>query len=362
MKKCFCMLLACLLMLTAAALAECSLCGGDTVCDTCQGNGYVLMQAFGSDEQIKVVCTAGCADGRCPDCPALPEIKPYAFQDKNVEAAVRMALGKQDGDVVTLEEIQQITKLDMSGVSVRRLSDVCRMTALEELNLSGCGLENLPLMDGLTSLHTLDLSNNALTSVSSLKALKGLRRLDVSGNQVQDLSPLDALASLETLNVSGNPGAPAPEATLVPEVTPTPRPKVQGAFLNAAPKASSTPKPTSKPLPTPEPTAKPTAKPANGEKKITVEVFIGDDHRKYTVTTKENYLLDALLGCGLVEGEEVSWGFNVTIVDGVKANYNRRGEYWSILEYSGGKYVSMSDSIAYRRIEDGERYAFEMVR
>ena len=72
-------------------------------------------------------------------------------------------------------------------------------------------------------------------------------------------------------------------------------------------------------------------------------------------------MLDALLEEGLVKGEDVSWGFNVTIVDGVKANYNRKGEYWSILEYVDGKYTSMMDSLANRKVRDGDRYAFTLV-
>ena len=90
-------------------------------------------------------------------------------------------------------------------------------------------------------------------------------------------------------------------------------------------------------------------------------MFIGDDHRKYTITTKETYVLDALLEANLIEGEDVSWGFNVTVVDGVKANYNRKGEYWSILEYVGGSYQSLMDSLGARVVEDGDRYAFRLM-
>ncbi|MBQ7886638.1 MAG: hypothetical protein IJ313_07065 [Clostridia bacterium] len=65
------MLALCLLMLFTCASAEiCALCGGDDVCDTCAGNGYLLMQSYGSDETVKVACTAGCDNGSCPVCTA----------------------------------------------------------------------------------------------------------------------------------------------------------------------------------------------------------------------------------------------------------------------------------------------------
>ena len=71
MTKRFWMLLVCLLLACGVALAECVICGGDSVCDTCDGNGYLLMQAYGSDEQLKVACMAeGCNNGACTLCEA----------------------------------------------------------------------------------------------------------------------------------------------------------------------------------------------------------------------------------------------------------------------------------------------------
>jgi len=58
-------------LLCSPALAQvCMLCGGDGVCDACEGKGYVSMQAYGSAETVKIACTAGCADGKCPQCNA----------------------------------------------------------------------------------------------------------------------------------------------------------------------------------------------------------------------------------------------------------------------------------------------------
>lgn len=47
---------------------SCVLCGGDGICESCAGYGYVLMQAYDSEETVKVTCTAGCNNGRCPNC------------------------------------------------------------------------------------------------------------------------------------------------------------------------------------------------------------------------------------------------------------------------------------------------------
>lgn len=59
----------CLLMLAPSALADvCALCGGDGICDTCSGNGYLLMQSYDSGDMVKIACTASCNDGSCPNC------------------------------------------------------------------------------------------------------------------------------------------------------------------------------------------------------------------------------------------------------------------------------------------------------
>lgn len=52
---------------TASAEA-CQICGGNSVCNTCQGVGYQIMESYDSSEQVRVKCAAGCDDGRCPEC------------------------------------------------------------------------------------------------------------------------------------------------------------------------------------------------------------------------------------------------------------------------------------------------------
>lgn len=52
------------------------------------------------------------------------------------------------------------------------------------------------------------------------------------------------------------------------------------------------------------------------------------------LTENQDSVLDCLLENGLVGGETESWGFNVTEAAGVKANYDRDGTYFNILEYN----------------------------
>lgn len=83
---------------------------------------------------------------------------------------------------------------------------------------------------------------------------------------------------------------------------------------------------------------------ANGEEEMTVlgqgeksvMVLVVDDmggENAFEVRTDETFLMDALVGVELIEVEEVSWGYNITTVNGVKADYEKDQAYWSILEF-----------------------------
>ena len=50
------------------ASSACVMCGGDGVCDTCSGKGYLEMKAYGSNDTVRVACNGGCAEGQCTAC------------------------------------------------------------------------------------------------------------------------------------------------------------------------------------------------------------------------------------------------------------------------------------------------------
>ena len=66
-----------------------------------------------------------------------------------------------------------------------------------------------------------------------------------------------------------------------------------------------------------------------------VYVVLGNstDAKHYRVSTDESTLLAALQGVSLVAGENASWGYYITGVDGIAADESK-SEYWSIYEFS----------------------------
>ena len=85
-----------------------------------------------------------------------------------------------------------------------------------------------------------------------------------------------------------------------------------------------------------------------GDKTILVVVAASqDDMAAYEVKTDADTLLDALLEVELIEVEKASWGYNVVSVAGVRADYEKDGSYWVILEQdeATGEFVRMETGI-----------------
>lgn len=62
---------------------------------------------------------------------------------------------------------------------------------------------------------------------------------------------------------------------------------------------------------------------------VTVMPTVYDYVTEFDVYTDEGNLVDALLGVRLIEGDAVSWGFNITSVDGRAVDY-AQGGYWHV--------------------------------
>lgn len=68
-----------------------------------------------------------------------------------------------------------------------------------------------------------------------------------------------------------------------------------------------------------------------GAKTVTVELEVEDHLITFTVKTDEEILGDALLAVDLISGEEGPYGLYVKVVNGMTADFDRDGYYWSLL-------------------------------
>ena len=98
-------------------------------------------------------------------------------------------------------------------------------------------------------------------------------------------------------------------------------------------------------------------KPVEGSKAITIEVVDDKQESKvYDVKTDAEYLrqaMDEAKKQGLsFEGEEGQYGLNLLVINGVRADYNKDGAYWSILvneEYG-------MNGVDTQPVKDGDAY------
>lgn len=90
----------------------------------------------------------------------------------------------------------------------------------------------------------------------------------------------------------------------------------------------------------------------NGAKTIEVTVEAGEYSVVFTVKTDKDTLADALVEHGLILGEETQYGLSVYYVNGIKADWNTDGAYWSV--YEGESYAT--SGVSFIEVEDGDSF------
>ena len=93
-----------------------------------------------------------------------------------------------------------------------------------------------------------------------------------------------------------------------------------------------------------------------GDKTVEVEVKAEDKSITFTVKTNAETLADALLEHSLIEGEDSQYGIYIKKVNGIQADYETDGYYWSLLK-NGEYLMTGADTTS---ISSGEHY--ELVR
>ena len=109
-------------------------------------------------------------------------------------------------DISPLAGLSKLTSLQMGGVVIDDLSAVSGLQNLISLTVfNGEQALDLTPLAGLSNLQALTLRNNKITDVSPLATLTNLTYLDLEGNEITDVTPLASLTKLNRLSLSGNP-------------------------------------------------------------------------------------------------------------------------------------------------------------
>lgn len=105
------------------------------------------------------------------------------FTDAALEARVREAVGKPEGDI-TVSEAAAVKKLDLSN------------TSFDDMNSKNGGIHDISDLKYFTGLEDLNLSFNDLHDLSPLADLTSLTSLGFTGIKADDLTVLKGLTNL----------------------------------------------------------------------------------------------------------------------------------------------------------------------
>ena len=139
-----------------------------------------------------------------------PEQKPGAvvrILDLNLRAAIAEALGKGHNALITVEDMERLSKLDVRSKSIPDLTGLQFATNLSELNIGDNEVSDLSPIAGLINLRDLRFSTNPISDISPLSGLINLKELWFGGRitDLSDLTPLAGLINLEVIHGWGNP-------------------------------------------------------------------------------------------------------------------------------------------------------------
>ncbi|MGL9796298.1 leucine-rich repeat domain-containing protein [Enterococcus sp. DIV1283b] len=140
------------------------------------------------------------------------------FNDSHLAAGLIKNLNEQQingntsrqlTDPIYENELQKLTKLDLSNQEIQDLSGLESCTNLQYLNLASNLISdnsNLSKVIELSRLAEIDLSDNQLTDVSVFCATKSLGTITVNNNKISNIDPmmLTQMSTLRHFNISGN--------------------------------------------------------------------------------------------------------------------------------------------------------------
>lgn len=143
--------------------------------------------------------------------PATPEPEPVSFSSAAMEAAVRQALERPEGDI-TYDDLAGIRRLAVVGENALtleqsfdyRISCFVDNQVQDDLPRGDIYDVDLNLLEHMPNLTELCLCRQDIRDISALAALP-LATLILCENEIQDLSPLASLTELDTLYICGSP-------------------------------------------------------------------------------------------------------------------------------------------------------------
>lgn len=107
-----------------------------------------------------------------------------------------------------------------------------------------------------------------------------------------------------------------------------------------------------------ETTAETTAETTEGKGTPFTFIVKGPDgtETSFELRSEKEFVTEALLEAGLIEGEEGKYGFNVQTVNGITLDWQRDGKYWAF--YINGEAAPHATSADTTPVTEGDVYSY----
>lgn len=125
------------------------------------------------------------------------------FQEPLLEKSVRLALSKSNNDIISQEELANVTELyvfgDKAAANIEEYMNYSDDFAAKDKNTVKGSISTLNDVTKLTNLRKLYLSNQNISDITPLSQLKSLECIELKHNPINDISPLSQLKLLHSL-------------------------------------------------------------------------------------------------------------------------------------------------------------------
>ncbi|MCY4401359.1 MAG: leucine-rich repeat domain-containing protein [Candidatus Poribacteria bacterium] len=136
--------------------------------------------------------------------PLVASAQTVNIPDPNLRDAIADTLNKQQGVVITKDDMETLVNLEARDREITDLTGLAFATNLQELDLRNNVINDISELTELNELSQLRLGENAITDISPLNGKITLEVLTIDNNSISELSPLSSLVNLEVLNISNN--------------------------------------------------------------------------------------------------------------------------------------------------------------
>ncbi len=130
---------------------------------------------------------------------------PIYIPDPNLRAALEGALGKAPNEVITVEDMETLTRIEANDRNIRDLTGIEYAIMLNYFEIRRNLVSDLSPLAGLSQLRNLRVQGNNISDISSIVDLINIGGLEIYDNEITDISPIAGFAKLHWLSMSNNP-------------------------------------------------------------------------------------------------------------------------------------------------------------